>query len=219
MKFVITLKRKSLENLMSINKRSDVQIVDGVDGKEIDWMTLSQKGRSDTFLYGRKMGPGEVGCALSHLKIYDNLITSTDLDTCITVFEDDIIELGYPFGWKDIIAKVPLRPEVPVVVLLGGMQGLRTRFLYNFLWKVNLIISGRLYLRIPKIISGHIYRTCCYQINRKAAEAIIRASRNGIRCADDWKGHITDGEIKLYYIPCFTHPSSLENSSIENDRC
>ena len=67
----------------------DYEIFPAVDGQHLsDRDLLQYSAKEATKLIGRELSRGEIGCALSHLRIYEKLIASGDFD-CL-ILEDDI---------------------------------------------------------------------------------------------------------------------------------
>ena len=131
--FVINLKR-GVERREKIASRLDelnveYEIVEAIDGAE-----LSEEKKSSAvkrFIFwcrvGRGVLDGEIGCALSHAKIYKRFIKDQaregiDKIPCICVLEDDAI-LSDRF--KEILENVErtINPEKPEVVLLSNHEG------------------------------------------------------------------------------------------------
>lgn len=79
----------------------DYEIVDGVDGVELD---LDDQTTIDPALFTRSMWPaGMAGCALSHLRIYRKMIAD-GLETAL-VLEDDVALPGDLDGLADALAE------------------------------------------------------------------------------------------------------------------
>lgn len=91
--FVISLARAT-ERRADMICRLDLlgvnyEIVDAVDGKELDLSALGNRLRQDICAknYGRKMNIGEIGCYLSHYNLWERMVAD-NISTAI-VLEDD----------------------------------------------------------------------------------------------------------------------------------
>jgi GR25 family glycosyltransferase involved in LPS biosynthesis len=84
------------------------QVIDAVDGKNMNVQELHEKGiLGDAGLqsimnmkqgilrkYHYELGtPGAIGCSLSHMRIWKNIVDSTDIENML-VFEDDALVMG-----------------------------------------------------------------------------------------------------------------------------
>lgn len=79
----------------------DYEIVDGVDGVELD---LNDKTTIDPALFSRSMWPaGMAGCALSHLRIYQKMIADGLAEAM--VLEDDVALPGDLTGLADALVE------------------------------------------------------------------------------------------------------------------
>lgn len=91
--FVISLTR-SLERRESIKKQMkhlglEFEFIDAVDGKKLTEKQLNKVNFQTALkLCGHELSMGEVGCALSHINIYEKIVTD-NIENCI-VLEDDI---------------------------------------------------------------------------------------------------------------------------------
>ncbi|HZR51158.1 MAG TPA: glycosyltransferase family 25 protein [Streptosporangiaceae bacterium] len=83
------------------NANLDYEFVDGIDGAELD---LHDPATIDPALFDRSQWPaGMAGCALSHLRIYQKMITD-GLDTAL-VLEDDVTLPGDLNGLADALVE------------------------------------------------------------------------------------------------------------------
>lgn len=131
--YVISLKRGTKRREKIARRLLELgvvyEIVDAVDG-----MVLSIEDRFDAvrrFAFwcrvGRGVLDGEIGCALSHAKIYKRFIEDqsregVDKTPCICILEDDAILSDYfPAALADI--ERTINPGQPEVVLLSNHNG------------------------------------------------------------------------------------------------
>lgn len=185
-----------------------------MDGREVEWEQLSSLSRSKDFLGGRGLSPGEVGCSLSHLGVYEQACTNP-AGTCVAIFEDDVIDTLHS---EPLFLGVIEAMDSNALIVLGCQDGLKLDVLWHLLWGVHFLITGKLAVRVPKFLCGRLYRTTAYVISLKVAKAILMGSRSGLRCADDYHGHVHDTGCHIYFCPAFRHPKDLSDSRIENER-
>lgn len=127
---VISLKR-SVERRESISNQLvelnvDYEIVEAIDGLELS--PQNKVSAVNRFVFwcrvGRGVLDGEIGCALSHAKIYKRFIEDQaregiDKIPCICVLEDDAILSDRFLSTLDLIERT-INPEKPEVVLLSN---------------------------------------------------------------------------------------------------
>ena len=90
------IERKKFMQLQLNNK--NVNFINGIDGNLIDNETLSKyKNNSQKFFFDvkkNKMSTGEIGCLLSHIKVFNESLKNEDEDY-ILVLEDDVNLISY----------------------------------------------------------------------------------------------------------------------------
>ena len=93
--FIINLEKSAIRRQYMQDLLSPYPFLDVVFVKAIDGRLLSEEERSSRFdyakskkVYGRSLNAGEVGCALSHRKVYELLLENTE--PYALVLEDDI---------------------------------------------------------------------------------------------------------------------------------
>ena len=88
-RYVINLKRRRdrLENFYKINPFSSIDVFEACDGKKIK--EESQEKQNLYNLFQGKLKPGEIGCFVSHLMLWQECIKNSNNLTLI--FEDDPI--------------------------------------------------------------------------------------------------------------------------------
>ena len=119
--FIISLLRAT-ERREHISKQMQEQnipfeFVDAVDGRAL---TEHQKSLADLTLaeelLGHTLVPGEIGCALSHIGIYEKMVQE-NIPSCI-ILEDDMI---FDPQFKSIIQKIEaLKNSWELIYLLHG---------------------------------------------------------------------------------------------------
>jgi GR25 family glycosyltransferase involved in LPS biosynthesis len=166
------------KNLSDVNvNRSDYEIVNAVDGKILKpSYVLKHLFRDNDFSYQK----GVIGCALSHLAIWEKLLADPDNDYYI-VLEDDIT-LNKDFS-KYIAAMKDIFYEKDVVFLGYHMKNdLREKF--KFLYNRDDGSELKIAKLTEKLFFGG---TIGYSINKLGAKKLLENSKNhGIQRAIDY---------------------------------
>lgn len=182
------------------------QFIDGVLGRELpagDYYNIirSSSGRAKRYL----STPAEVGCFLSHKEVFSRFLDGDG--KYLMVLEDDVIPNVKLSNSLDIYIK-PGR-----VSILGGQDGLKRPSLLKKLF------LGRSTFDVPLALTGFVYRTCCYAMDRFTAEKIYASFSESFYLADDWRAIVTASGLKgISYVDLFSHPLDLSGSSIEGER-
>lgn len=94
-KFVISLKRREdrRKNFLNVNRHLEVEFLEAVDGRELDYKTLVQNNFDTNRLWrdpfrNRKLTRGEVACFISHARAWS---VCKNINEPIMVFEDDAV--------------------------------------------------------------------------------------------------------------------------------
>lgn len=132
----------------------------------------------------------EIGCALSHVGIYKQLIKNTYSFSHICILEDDVqLSDNFPKALNFLDSWVG--NEHPRVVLLSDHTKL---------------YDNRHYENIEIKRSTFGYCTDAYVINRLAAEAILRENFPLQRPCDHWRKWVNRDSIELYHcLPTVAH--------------
>ena len=163
--YVLNLKKdkKRLKNIVSILKKQkihDYEIIQGIDGKKLTRKELNlaiSKNKKEFNPNNTNMSVGEIGCSLSHIKIYKKFLNSK-FEVAL-IFEDDVEFI------EDFTEK------------------LKTFILKNFKYKSQIIFLSKLIqfykkpvdtiknyelVKVTKTTATH-----SYFINRNAAKLLI----------------------------------------------
>ncbi|MGH7884798.1 MAG: glycosyltransferase family 25 protein [Thermodesulfobacteriota bacterium] len=173
------------------------EIVKAVDGNDLNENDLKNYSRKEALkVNGRELLSGEIGCVLSHIKVWQQLIEE-DLQH-VLVLEDDamigemllkILDLKetYPSDWEYI----------------------------NFVTDWKLVPFGNPIYDIYRIasIKGISNRTCAYLINRKGAEKLISKIYPIRLPVDNFVGKTNMTGLVLYSI----HPQVASFSDFRSD--
>lgn len=197
--YIINLK-KSLERrsymvelLKPYQDFLEICFIEAVNGKDMSKEQLAniweQKATYKT--YGRYMKSGEIGCALSHRKCYEEILRRHD-DMAL-ILEDDISFQNVDV--KSIILSVEkiMQTEKPMVVLLSG------DYWYT---RKNFQLGNIQFAKVHEAMGA-----IAYVVNKSAAQRMISLSRRYL--ADDWY-NIKKTGIKLYALyPHFVDSADL----------
>lgn len=192
------------------------RFIDAVYGKDLSEDVLNSyrvKSVGKIHDRGYSMTPGEIGCTLSHINAYKDMLDNDLSWACI--LEDDVI-LDERF--KDFIEcfnSSSLDPKS--LYLLGGQNGLKERFIVKSLKNITTVGTEKFNKTIKS--EQYIYRTCCYLISSCLAKKLIKLSQTSFILADDWNYLVKNSFIKNIYLSGFVeHPIDLSESLLQNER-
>jgi GR25 family glycosyltransferase involved in LPS biosynthesis len=219
--FIVSLKRDEEKRQIIKTKldslRLSFEFVDAVDGRQLPETKLHGLDFSEKInIRNFPPTPGEIGCGLSHLQIYEKFNHLKDEWFC--VLEDDAIldQRFAKFIHHFDVEKVTNYRDC--LLVLGGQNGLSSKRLISRS-VFNFFSIGGLFFR--KVIDSerHVYRTCCYLINRRVAENLLKLSKKYFFLADDWVFFQKNKVFRNIYIADFVdHPLDLTQSAIEQER-
>ena len=181
---VVNLQRRS-DRRMDVEKRlrdanvknSDYEIINAVDGKDLKpSFILKHLFRGNDFLYKK----GVLGCALSHLAIWERLLSDPDNDYYI-VLEDDIT-LNKDFAkYIDLMKDTFFEKDV---VFLGYHMKNDMREKFGFLYNR----EDGAEIKVAKLTQKLFYGgTIGYSINKLGAKKLLENSKNnGVQRAIDY---------------------------------
>ena len=159
----------------------DIEFIEAVDGRKFTDEDINKlwDEKATYKTYGRTMGGGEIGCALSHRKCYEALL-KTEEEMALIV-EDDL--MWRTTDIEEVIRKATpfLQTEQATIVLLSGD--------YWFTSKQKIKGSPWELARIREAVC-----TQAYIVNRHAAQRMLAMRHQFL--ADDWF-HIKKQGIKL----------------------
>ena len=202
-----TRRREDLKKRFPTNYDEFVQI-EAVNGRDLSAKDYFEK----TIEFGarnrRPMLPSELGCTMSHMKVLETFVNS-DFDRAL-ILEDDVLGTD-----SDIEAILTISRRLPedCVLICGGQDGLRTQQ-YQYGEKTD--IPG-VYV-VCNFAYRYVFRTCCYVVTKRSAQAIIDYQNAMLSLADKWSEFFKGTSIKIYYSNILAHPQELEQSHIEQDR-
>ncbi|CAN6959961.1 Glycosyltransferase family 25 protein [Psychrobacter okhotskensis] len=194
----------------------EFSFIDAVYGKalsESDLNLYRNKSTGKIISRGFSATPGEIGCTLSHLKAYQEIIDRKLKWACI--LEDDAILDERFKTFIDSFQSAALNPKD--LYILGGQNGLDERQIIESIKNTKLVGSQNFSKTIRS--EQFIYRTCCYLISSSLAKEILRISKNEFILADDWNYLVKNKNINNIYISKFVdHPKDLSLSILQKER-
>jgi glycosyl transferase family 25 len=122
-------------------------------------------------IYGRRIRPGELGCALSHLAVY-RAVVERDLPFCFVLEDDAWLNPNVPALLQAIEARY--RSDDPVLLLLSGATSVRGAA-YDRLW------SGYVVSVATAAFGAH-----AYVVSNAAARRLLDALHPVRHVADCW---------------------------------
>lgn len=199
--FVITLSSEDQERKNNVFKQfkkieAEPFFFEGVNG-----FKLSETERQEVTIETNFLTPGEIGCALSHLKIYQTMIDENI--PYALVFEDDIVfsDLVTSEILNDLERFIKNRPADKSTVL--------ALFDSNFKGKIVQKINTEISIRKP--VNG--FCAHAYLINLEAAKNILHIQTPVKFEIDAWKHYIYLHQLTLF---CTTPSLVIQSDSIES---
>jgi len=163
-------RKKHMDSVIKKCNSIEVYFFEAVDGRQ-----MNEEERKKIFnygksykKYGRILWDGEVGCTLSHYKVYQQIVN--EKENFAIILEDDIEDLSNINNDLLTMLKPYYDTDIPTVILLTG------NYQYCKLKKISIIY------KIASVFDA--YYTSGYIINNKAAEII--SNEKPFWYADDW---------------------------------
>lgn len=202
---------KTLENL-----NLGFSFINAVYGKNLSEGTVNLiRDKSAGKLLTRQfpLTPGEIGCTLSHLKVYQNILDN-NLDWACVLEDDVILDKRFKTFISDFKA-TGLNPGS--LYILGRQNGLAEGQIIKSLKNIK-IIGGQKFTKTIKSEAA-IYGTFSYLMSAPLAEKIINDSQIHFILADDWSHLVKQDIIKKIYLSDFVnHPLDLSVSCLQKER-
>lgn len=170
--FIINLKqdihKKTHMEKLCRQYNLNCQFVEAIYGKDLDEETLAKvyNKNESINLIGRELSKGEVGCALSHISVYQHMVDKHIKQAII--FEDDIhIEKDF----SSIIQNMNKFPDNWEIILLGYFKGSveKEKLVKSYLRNRTKITDTHKVVRLTQIASG----AHGYIINLKGAKKLL----------------------------------------------
>lgn len=209
--FVINLpaaiiRRQLMEAQLALPGLPVCRIVSAVDGRSLDVATLSRVyDIAAARRWGRELTPGEIGCALSHLAVYE-LIVAEHLPWALVLEDDALIGHKVPDLLEKLLPR--LDPDKPEAILLSHVERYSD-------WSAEHLDRLHRLVRPHSAAGGH-----AYLITRSGALAMLQAQKPLGRVADAWRSFIDEGVLRVRAVvpyPVGTAPAA-NTSQIGNER-
>lgn len=190
-----TVRKQYMQGLLSPYSFLDVEFVNAIDGR-----LLTEEEKQELFnyqksklLYGRVLNAGEVGCALSHRKIYETILKRED--PYALVLEDDIdIQRDLNLMPIEMIDRIMLSSKPRVLMLSGDFS----------------FYSNKPVTRIYSAVGAY-----AYFINKTAARQILNRIKPSC-VADDWAYYKRIG-LRLFAVHPYMIDANLNMALLGSD--
>ncbi len=189
--FIINLQQDADKKsyMIDICKRNNLscEFIDAIDGYSLDDKEIGHvySSRQAIRIFKRELSPGEVGCALSHLKIYHKVIDE-NIERAI-ILEDDVALCD---DFSRIVENLNALPNECECLLLGYDDDIKNDlFLYLSYWGRKKFINEYKAVRFVKVALG----TYGYMITQRGVRKLLQ----DIVLIDKPIDHYTGGLDKL----------------------
>ncbi|MDO5046108.1 glycosyltransferase family 25 protein [Campylobacter sp.] len=189
------------------NSYDKFELIDAIDGRVMSAKEYFGYALASFKAYQRLLSPAEIGCALSHMKAYEEFLKS-DAKTAL-ILEDDVI--GDDEGIKKAFELAEKMSENSI--LMCGCQNVSTARFSIFGKK----LAENFYL-VSKHSHVSVYGTVAYAVNKNSAKALLDTQKEAICTADFWSYLLKKSDTKMYFSDIFKHPSDLSDSNIQEAR-
>ena len=163
--YIVNLKKdeKRRENIIREVKKQNLtnyEIVDAVDGSKLNQNELNNatfKNKKHLNPWNSKMSPSQIGCALSHIKVYEKFI-KTGFEVALILEDDAIFVRDFNNNLKQLILKnFKFRKQIVLLSELKEFHGKALDSVDNY-----------------EIVNvSNAFFTHAYMINKEAARSII----------------------------------------------
>lgn len=194
------------------------EFVDAVNGRLLPKDVVDSINNKDVqSRYRRQIGLGEIGCTLSHQKIYQ-AIAESSVDYAI-IFEDDIKLSDNISAVIEYFKSTAISLGDKNLYILGGQEGLSSQDMLVRSVKDQINVSNDVSFVKLNDSAKYIYRTCSYVVSHDLAKELKHTYDNTFYIADDWNYLSALGVFKkLYLTDVAYHPEDLAGSVIEQER-
>lgn len=198
-------RRQYMQTELAKHSYLDFTFIDAVVGKEIEDSKLEELYSEDRVRknIGRTLSRGEIGCALSHVNIYSEMIERGE--EVALVLEDDIC---IPSSIETELRGLQwlLDKNKPVVVLLTPVIKASNRI-------VHALTNNRV------LKPYEACYTSGYLLNKRAAGELLKLNLPVCVAADDWEYFDMMGELDLYCLKNHViHLAEHFGSELEGER-
>ena len=166
----------------------------------------------------RPLSPGELGCTLSHLKVYEDFL-NTDAQLAF-VFEDDAISRLTDTDFQEFYSKIKtLKLDSSFFLSLGGIQLNCAKNVYGKFIEQELY--GEKILKIHPLFIENLASAYAYVIDRNMAKILIDYHKSP-KLSDQWDTLFAQyPSVNFYATFLFEHPPVVDsevNSYLQKER-
>lgn len=175
-------RRNYVTSILSNYPSIKAEFISAVDGRALDKSQVLALFDLNTFLqhYNRIALPGEIGCTLSHQKIYHKMYDEK-LESAL-IFEDDIV-IKEDISPMILQIQKELNTDEPKIILLSGWYWYSKKKTFDSTHQLASVVDG--------------YLTHSYAINLAAVKLMM--SKRPFLLADAWEEYIKKG-VKIFGI-------------------
>lgn len=189
--------------------------INAVDGRNLTTTEYFKLVRPNLYENNRLLSPAEVGCALSHMQVYEKIIQE---NAPAIILEDDVIGNDEALEKAIAIAKKTKPDEV---IFLGGYDHIKEA--KNVYLKANPEQNGTTPVyEVDKLSYIYLGSTCCYAIGANASRVILNTQKQVLKLADSWYKNTLNSNVQFKFTQLLRHPALynalLNNSAIEKQR-
>lgn len=193
----------------------DFIFVNAIDGRNITSTEYFKLVRPNLYENNRLLSPAEVGCALTHMQVYEKIIQE---NTPAIILEDDVIGDDEALEKAIAIAKKTKPDEV---IFLGGYDHIKEA--KNVYLKANPEQNGtNPVYDVDKLSYIYLGSACCYAMGANAARVIFNSQKQVLKLADSWYKNTLNSNVQFKFTQLLRHPALynafLNNSAIEIQR-
>lgn len=218
-----TQRRFQISNLLKAEK-FEYKFIDAINGKNLKADEYWRLMRNSDPLFNRRifLTPTEVGCKLSHVAALEDYLTTKNTEEPVIILEDDVFPNALRTAFVGIYNVLKSFGDEPVIIHLGGQDGLRnsTRVIKLRRPMLEAIASDAFAIFEPiRFSTRWLYRTCAYAANREGAKHLLSAYNDMNIPADNWRAVLKcNRHLRLLFCDLVRHPTDLSSSHIERER-
>lgn len=193
---------------------SFIDAINGIDISDTDLSSIRAKSVGAVSSRGIPAIPGEIGCTLSHLKAYKEMIKNNQEYACI--LEDDVI-LDQRFKVFINTFQSTKMNSKDLYLLGGQFQDAGYKYIIKSNKNVKFIGKQVFYKTIRS--QYLVQRSCCYIISSDMAKDLSKLYIKKFILADDWGYLSANKHINRIYLSDFVkHPIDLSMSNLQKAR-
>ncbi|HNG94866.1 MAG TPA: glycosyltransferase family 25 protein [Acidobacteriota bacterium] len=184
------------------------EICDAVDGQQLTASDLAlYDARQSIQCLGREMTHGEIGCALSHLRLQQRMVNENIEE--VLILEDDAV---LKFGFFEVLQRRALFPSDWELMLLCNTNGICSAWYHQPLFE---------HLAVVKF-AGSVHSNAAYLLKQSGARKLLAAGYPIRVPSDNLTGGVIRTQVRVYGISpvCVTtlHPFDLSQSTMPETR-